>query len=555
MTKFASETPEIRFLFRYRDLVASTIDEHRAIINDSNGNGCWWGWWKRQNEDSRLDVWKDLAAIIADSQHVDIGLFDSGAEQDDQAVRRARVVEVVAPTELDTFQASDKRLVPSYYRRSPFSRAWMRIESFDELPLHFFQQYSYESAPPLPGIPEQHLKNLDGKRVVSHDELRAMDTTIWRVRPSKPEDSSTQFLAPGLRLLEAVSTQSVAVQGDKILHLTDLHFAAEPSRRQHAWGYPGEEVETLAEAIGAATTGTGVAAVVVTGDFIFNPEHAEEEFRLAGKSLNALLGTLGLDPSALILIPGNHDIRWAKPKGDKYEEDAPIRFAAKTAQEHYRKFYQDLMGHDPHDYLAMGRRMIFPSGVVVDICALNSSSLEQGSDFLAGMGRVRPDAFQRVREVLGWEKDKASMSLRVLALHHHLTLTENVESPSEYSKGFGILIDAKQILREAAEAGVHLVLHGHRHRAFVGREHVYHLPVFSQTDHAPGEVSIFGGGSAGSTDVYPFNTFNLMKVGSGGLDIEIFTSEKNSPFKPVQAWRADFSLKEGNLHLAPWVPK
>jgi hypothetical protein len=52
----------IRFLFRFRDLVAPTIALHREII--AARGSCWWGWWKRPSEDHRLDVEHELGTAI-----------------------------------------------------------------------------------------------------------------------------------------------------------------------------------------------------------------------------------------------------------------------------------------------------------------------------------------------------------------------------------------------------------------------------------------------------------------------------------------------------------
>jgi len=68
------------------------------------------------------------------------------------------------------------------------------------------------------------------------------------------------------------------------------------------------------------------------------------------------------------------------------------------------------------------------------------------------------------------------MALRVLALHHHLTLTEDLEPAKGYGAGFGIAVDAPRIMRLAARYGVQLALHGHKHRVFMWRSKVYKLP-------------------------------------------------------------------------------
>ena len=86
---------EIRVLFRFRDLVANTLEEHRKILADKKA--CWWGWWKRPNEPRRDEVWESLRYELDRCGEVVIGLFDSGAEQDAVAVRRARVIEIVPP--------------------------------------------------------------------------------------------------------------------------------------------------------------------------------------------------------------------------------------------------------------------------------------------------------------------------------------------------------------------------------------------------------------------------------------------------------------------------
>src|SRR5262245_37989602 len=92
---FALPDPVIRFLFRYRDLVAPTLEEHHKIIEKHNA--CWWGWWKRPTEDARADVWDALAQEIAASGSAAVGLFDSGSASDDAAVRRAKITAVIPP--------------------------------------------------------------------------------------------------------------------------------------------------------------------------------------------------------------------------------------------------------------------------------------------------------------------------------------------------------------------------------------------------------------------------------------------------------------------------
>lgn len=553
--KAAALAHDIRVLFRYRDLIANTLEEHRKKIREKGS--CWWGWWKRPNEGGRPDVWEFLEQELAAKKEAWVGLFDSGATADATAVRYALVVAMVPPIgpdprEMPRVPDNEVELIPDYYRSSPYSRAWLKITEIEAQPASFFKNYSYDVAPQLPGIPPRYLSRLAGKLVMDHEELRAMDTTIWRVRPKDAHDREEKFLAPGIRITDPISLEPIHVKGDKILHMTDLHFATK-QRAQHVWGYPGDGTKksTMADEVARATKDKGVCLVVITGDFTFIT--AEDEFGEAYKSVNTLLGSLGLRADNLVIIPGNHDIAWTKPSGDPYDPEKPADNAPDQACEQYKRFYSKLMRHDPDDSFAMGRRFVFPHGGVVEICALNSSSLEQGADHFAGMGKVRPTVFARVCDALGWGDERGSLGLRILAIHHHLTATEDVENSAEYAKGFGMAIDAKKILRDAARRRVHLVLHGHRHRVFVWREGVYELPEYTKPGWKLGSVSILGGGSAGSSSVIDKrNFFNLITVGSGGLIVEIFQSQGGDSFQIMNKLRADFSLQGGHLQLGDW---
>src|SRR5437773_9700028 len=113
------KSPEFQFLFRFRDLVAKTLDEHDKIIKQHSS--CWWGWWKRPSESNRSQVWQMLAegAQKAGVEGVPVGLFDSGSG----VVHRAWVTEVILPPEETPevnqtveIPADQKELVPGYYR-------------------------------------------------------------------------------------------------------------------------------------------------------------------------------------------------------------------------------------------------------------------------------------------------------------------------------------------------------------------------------------------------------------------------------------------------------
>jgi 3',5'-cyclic AMP phosphodiesterase CpdA len=537
--------------------VAPTIEEHQKVIRKLGW--CWWGWWKRPSEDGRSDIWNDLAIQTADGQAVPVGLFHSGSG----SVYEAFVTDVIKPSGATGITAEDtirvppqeSEHVPLYYRESPFSRAWIKITRIEPRPIDFFGNYSFEEAPKLPNYAEPLLRRFAGKKIANAEELRGMDTTIWRIRPSLPADSSEQILLSVQALTDSVSVDVVRCRANAILHLTDMHFAVDANRAQHVWRYDSEAAQTrhtMVEAITSALGQRKIGLVIATGDFTFIGESSE--FNEARTGILHLLGILDLSPDHLVIIPGNHDIQWTTSA--VYDHNAGVVQAPPAAKRNYEEFYRQLLRHEPNRHLAMGRRFALPCGLTIEVCGLNSSSLETGKHFLAGMGRIDEGAFAEIAQQLGWANaENQTLALRLLAIHHHLALTEDLEPAEGYGKGYGLAVDAVRIQRLAARKGVHLALHGHKHRSFIWRSTVYELPELTQTQYRLGELSIVGGGSAGSIETDgSSNYFNVLAIESGKLTLQIFRSLHRGAFDLIQEWDAELSLSKasGGIKLGDW---
>lgn len=548
--------PPIRVLFRYRDLVQPTLRRHQEVLKRKKA--VWWGWWKRPTEDARSDVWTYLTAELAraESKAVRVGLFDSGLG----TVTAAWITEVRPPHEspdvgLDPVKlgAKELALVPEYYRKSPSSRAWMRIEEFEATPLEFFGCYSYDGLPPHLNYAQATLDHLTDKVILDASELRGMDSTIWRVRGAEEGDRRESFFTTR-QVIEPITETPIRTKGDTILHITDPHFAMDGHRAQHVWRLESEQAkrDTLAEALARAVDKRKIAFVVVTGDLTF--VGTEPEFEEARRFLVRLQAQLDLASDQIIVVPGNHDIRWSKAEGDVYQPGGSVDVAPDEATANYRQFYKRFFGHVPNSRLTMARRFVLLHGGVVDVCALNSSTLETGRSYLAGMGRVDGGSFDEVSKKFGWESTTHSLALRVLALHHHLAPTEDAENAEKYYTGFGAAIDAPRIQRMAARSGVHVALHGHKHRAFLWRSDVYELPEATQDRWELGSLALLGGGSAGSKEAEGnSNYFNLVRFDASALTVEIFRSKNVQPFAAMSKWTAPVTLVAGRLKLGAWI--
>nr|WP_246273671.1 metallophosphoesterase [Phytohabitans houttuyneae] len=486
-----------------------------------------------------------------------IALFHSGSGE----VHSAIVDRVLSPAADDFGQFTslspppeERDGIPSYYRNSRHSRGWLRILSVSEHPIEFFGRFSYAAPPPLPHIQGSQLDRLAGKRILDADELRAMDTTIWEVRPSLSNDAAERFLTATQRQEGPLSAQPVSCTGDWLLHITDPHYATGRFRAEHQWRLEGEAgtTPTMADAINEALTRAdrNVGVVLVTGDLTYVASTAE--FKAARTGLFKLTnGLLGLSMDHIVVVPGNHDIVWTR--ADAYDYGAPVEVAPAEATANYREFFRAFYGFQASDQLSMARRFVFPGGSLVDVVGVNSSSLEQGSSFLAGMGRVQEAGYREAAASLAWAR-RTGLGLRILALHHHLALTDDLESPDEFHKGFGIAIDAPRVQRMAAQDGVHLAVHGHKHRAFVWRAGAYHLPEYTNEQWELGSFNIVGGGSSGSssTDGHR-NFFNLLRVRGSIVELEMYRSDPNGSFSRFMTWTAPLTVnRDGALTIEPW---
>jgi len=546
---------DLSVLFRYRDLVAPTLDRHRAIIKSAGH--CWWGWWKRPSEDARLDIWDHLEAKLKGGKKLTIALFHSGNGQ----IHLADVAKVVRPVdELASrppeLKTTELKFVPEYYRESIFSRAWLKLTKIDASPLKeadFYKTYAYDDPPPLPRLLPEDLERLRNKQIVDFDELRAMDATIWRIKRSDTSSGSAHFLAPTGRERRPVSAAPLSVKGTKILHLSDIHFDERTgAKSQHSWSRPGRKpIEDMVSQALKKHVGD-IGMLIVSGDITFMGSSAE--FDRAHKSIYQIMGALDLGPEHVIVCPGNHDIVWSKRKRESFDPNKEITptVAPETAKKNYAEFYKKLLLHSPNDDLSMGRRYVLPHGLVLEICALNSTSLAAGHKYLAGMGCVGPAAFQTVRSDLGWHDLETSTALRAVVLHHHLVSTDDVEPAKEYYTGFGMAIDAQKTMREAARVGVALAIHGHRHRPFYWQSSVYELPQHAHDQWAYGDVSIIGGGSAGSTEVDDANFFNVIDLKPRSVTSTMYRSKDGAPFTTNKTWQADIVSGPIGLSLSRW---
>jgi 3',5'-cyclic AMP phosphodiesterase CpdA len=326
---------------------------------------------------------------------------------------------------------------------------------------------------------------------------RLGERTLIHVKEQGPESA------------EHVSSTAKALDRSSVLHLSDLHFGAD-------YGFlpQGERPEigdgrrTLTECVVADLERVGlrndVAAVIVTGDFITKGDWNDRVRGVALKEFEALRETLQLEKTQLIAVPGNHDIV-------RYPDGANINIAEIAVTNQYRQqnetsfrtFAEDLVGRRWNESLNH-IRTISLAAVDLQICVLNSCTIS--GTLWREYGYVGAGGIDAIHDLGHMVLQRPTF--RFVALHHHLLPVAEVEAPA--SQGVTLALDASAILSEAQTAGVHVVLHGHQHKAKLAT--YLALPLLGEKQGKPIHVVSNGSTSAARLPTGETNSYCVFTV-------------------------------------------
>lgn len=214
----------------------------------------------------------------------------------------------------------------------------------------------------------------------------------------------------------------------RILQVSDLHAGAHDDSRAD-----------LEDAIRALVAAEGPEAVVATGDL--SHRNRAEQHRGAGEFLRSL-------GPPVVAVPGNHDLPAFPPRRLLSPFDAFLAVWGET-EPVYRS-----------------------AGAVV--CCLNSVR-----PWRYQRGALSAAQLERARAVFA---DAPPQTLRVVALHHHLT-------SAPWRTGKRTVPKRSRTLAALADAGAELVISGHTHQSVVVERREF--------QHAPGGVVLATAPGAG----------------------------------------------------------
>lgn len=516
-------------VLRFRDLIADTIPEHVDIIEDRDY--VWWGWWNKPNEYIPRRTWANFRETIETQGELKVLLADSGSQQ----IYEATLVEICASETERPIATPAPDATPIYYHAREY-KAWFRFTSINEIDANDIREFSYDEVEEF--LEDPYAPSFQDKRVHSIEEmLHRRHRTIYFVQPYQPGHGDKLIeLGPPV-VTSNFGVEPILCPSRRILHLSDLHFS--PTEHGFSLGDDGPDrvggrrqplASHIIEDFRQEYDGRFPGIVVISGDLTWTG--AAEEYDLAYEFVRDLRSGFGLDPKQMVVVPGNHDIRWA-PDGEGYARDRRVTAPGDEAEANYRRFYKRLFGVAPSEYLAMGRRYVLSNFVSIDIVGVNSVRLETRE--FAGYGYVSLAQLNTCSQEMKWEQaDRQQADYRWLVLHHHLVPVTPQEEIDTYNRVYSLTLDAGQIGYRTIELGVDLALHGHMHQPFFGG--LSRTARESRKESVARVMGVHGAGSCGvarrHTGAIGKNSYSVIEPSKDSIRIVIRSwGEANDSFQ------------------------
>jgi 3',5'-cyclic AMP phosphodiesterase CpdA len=497
-------------VLRFRDLVAATIPEHRAVIEE-HGH-VWWGWWNKPNEKIPRRTFAELRERIAAEGHVDVYLADSGTN----SLYRARVTGIEESETEGVIPSPDPTRSPGYYSTSTY-KAWFRIEAIEDTVEDDLREFAYDEVDADEFVEDPVATDFNGKRVWNVPELLQRHRTIYFLRRRQANDQDYLLRHTPEARPESFMTIPVVTSSNYIVHLSDLHFGSHHAFSRQTTGTGKNLAVTIIDDLRARYGDVPPAAIILSGDLTWLG--TSDEFEWAVELVQQFASAFRLDFRHFVVVPGNHDIQWAEQEAD-YDRSRPVEVAADDAQRNYRDFLSKAFGLTASEGLAMGRRYILGNYRAVDVLGLNSSRLEQRH--FAGYGFVNRDSLVKGADAMGWANDEQDEKLRMVVVHHHVAPVTPREEIAGADRIYSLTLDAGEIIYTALERAVDLVIHGHMHQPFAAwvsraADNAPFSPLRTLAIHGAGSVGVQGQhlGAIGR------NSYTIFEFGGDRIDVVV----------------------------------
>lgn len=467
---------EKTLVFRFSDGNYDTIEEHKIILKKYNL--VYWGWWKKDFE--TFDYTPDFSSK---KKYIDIWLVNR--RKGEFFVARCKYI---INTANKTYSPNVDK-TPEYYSDMKFN-VWLELHSIEKK------------------TKEEYLSN--------YREIPSGDKTFFLLEKA---------VIPYKNILDTVT-----IEGDSILHISDLHFGEFHNYKSSR--NPTRTLTLLKKIINTVKK-YKIGLIVVSGDFTTKAN--EDGFSQSKEFLESLCKECGVDKKNLVLVPGNHDI------SIKDDKDIEENKAENSFQNQYRKFRYDLMNVSESENLYYIKAFEMKNKILT-FSAFNSNRILDkvfkdhgfvGADNIDPLLDELSFFFSNLKKDSQWTFYKQNLQkeyiknniINFCVLHHNLKLF--MPTPSidpEKPRTFGVLLDGGEFESKILTAGIHFMLHGHQHLPYHGTSGIF------TNDGERLNLNILGAGSIGSKigigggypDDFPYNSFNIYTLEDDFLRMNVF---------------------------------
>lgn len=496
-------------MLRFRDLVTSTGDTiklHKSIIDEHPTKAVWWGWWAKPGEQCPRDL-MNLTVKISRENPLDIYLFDSGQCE----IYKATMIGLSTNVVKHICPHSEPPKTPEYYANQSY-HAWFEFSVIEKVSEDIIKGFAYSDNIKDFFTNKDSFKIYERKQVSSLRELQSQDRTIWFLEDFVEGDHLTHEIIlsnANVSIPSIFPGRPVDISSGKIIWFSDLHF----DEREEFHQFGKNNVRSLDLIINQTNVGGAapldIEGLIVSGDFTWRA--TAKEFEMADNFLRNLCSIKKLTIDGIGICPGNHDVSFSddyeeevkealvkyhkmQQGGGDLSEDEWQRLVATDVlpeyKSNYQVFFRKITGTSPNKFLSMGKRYLIKNQKIVDVCFLNSNSLQQHKLAFQGQGYVGAEQMSEAEAGMGWNTNKKiSGGFRVVVIHHNL-IPVNYTNLPQISAPSGLVYDTQAIFKWCFDNGVDLVLHGHTHERFINK-------ITRKRDDVSNSLWIVGLGSTG----------------------------------------------------------
>ncbi|WP_167390199.1 metallophosphoesterase family protein [Photobacterium aquimaris] len=391
-----------------------------------------------------------------------------------------------------------------------------------------------------------HFKTFFNKKVISLDELRHQDRTIWFFKHFENGHSEHEILLYNSNAVipTVFPNNYVKVNDSKIHWVSDLHFSE--GANQH--GFNNQLLNSSLYSIIEKEFKYTLNALIVSGDMTWSA--SKDEFDQTVKFYTDLSSNTQLDLSKICFCPGNHDLSYQGTltgeqkealeklhllqRGEKITKEGGLEGrdnltkdeisslqsleTTEVAKDAYEQHFVTVTSAKPNEFLSMGKKFLINNQRAVEICLLNSNRMQQYKYLFQGNGFIGEDQRSDAAHEMGWTTSKGYGALRIVVLHHNLLPVEYSNIPYIGSSPGSYVYDSQATLKWCYKHDVDVILHGHTHQRSAMK-----LSDFDIKNNITKSVWIVGLGSTGvhHSHIVPTHTNQLAELDFSNKHIEI----------------------------------